>query len=318
MSTSDDDESSVARRKRTAAAGAFAGLLLLSVSWPLPVVFLNDATFDAALPLHGKSFLGREAPSWDVVFWAIAGLYALALIHVRTGAASSFASFRKELGSAADTCRTALRAVRPLPALAFALAAVAVTAFVWIVLDGWLLIEAEALRMGWPRQLARHLNRLGGGMNPAMFVCFFALAGVSFPRTRWRLYAIAMAVAGLAAGLVVQVIKLIVNRARPELWFGPFFLAESTSSSFPSGHSAGAFALAGVLMFGSPSIVVRCSAFVIAGGVAVSRVIVFRHWPSDVVAGALIGLMFAWFFTRAIVGEGNNKAQTSRCFDERG
>lgn len=307
MYTAIDDESSGARRKRAAAAVLFVGLLLLSVSWPLPVVVLNGVTFDAELPLHDKSFLGREAPSWDVVFWAIAGLYALALIDVRTGGSPSVSAFRKELAAAGHQCRAALRVDGSLRVLAFAVAAIATTAFVWIVLDGWVLIQAEVLRTGWPRQLARYVNRLGGGMNPALIVGFFALTGVILPRRRWRLYAIAMAAGGLASGLAVQVVKLTISRARPELWFGPFFFTESTSSSFPSGHTAGAFALAGVLLFGSPSITVRCAAFAIAGGVAVSRVIVFRHWPSDVVAGAMIGLMFAWFFTRAVVREGNRE-----------
>ncbi|HUF17487.1 MAG TPA: phosphatase PAP2 family protein, partial [Thermoanaerobaculia bacterium] len=121
--------------------------------------------------------------------------------------------------------------------------------------------------------------------------------------------AIAMAAGGLGAGVAVQILKLVVSRARPELWYGPFFFTDSTSSSFPSGHTAGAFALAGVLIFASPSIAVRLGAFALAGGVAASRVIVFRHWPSDVVAAALIGLAFSWLFARAIVGRNHRDHQ---------
>jgi hypothetical protein len=56
------------------AAATFVVLLLLSVLWPAPVLWLNGATANAPLSINEESFLGREAPSWDVVFWGIVGL----------------------------------------------------------------------------------------------------------------------------------------------------------------------------------------------------------------------------------------------------
>src|SRR5581483_1880857 len=66
--------------KRAAASWAFVALLILSVFWPSPVVAVNDVCCHAALSVDDLSFLGREAPSWDVVFWCIAGVFALALL----------------------------------------------------------------------------------------------------------------------------------------------------------------------------------------------------------------------------------------------
>ncbi len=312
MSTAADDRSASVRRKRAVASVAFIGLLLLSVSWPMPVVLLNEATFDTALPLHDKSFLGREAPSWDVVFWCLAGLYALAVIHFRADdARRSSRDFVNDIRTAGPRMAAALRDLRPVRVFSVLLAGAVLTGLIWLFVDAWLYLEGDGLRVEWPRQVVRHLNRLGGGMNPGMIVAFFALVGIAFSQPRWPRYAIAMAGGGLVAGIAVQILKLFVNRARPELWYGPFFFADSTSTSFPSGHTAGAFALAGVLVFGSPSIAVRLAAFAIAGGIGLSRVIVFRHWPSDVVAAAMIGLFFAWFFTRATVHEGKNGAGTA-------
>src|SRR2546426_1010538 len=79
-------------------------------------------------------------------------------------------------------------------------------------------------------------NRFGGGMNPAMVVGFFLLAGVAFRLRRWIEYAVAMTIAGLGAGILGQLVKLIAGRTRPEVWLGPFHHARIAASSFPSGH----------------------------------------------------------------------------------
>jgi undecaprenyl-diphosphatase len=149
--------------------------------------------------------------------------------------------------------------------------------------------------------IARLLNRLGGGMNPVMLVLFFLVAGIAYVERRWVAYALAMAFAGLGAGLLAQIVKHLVGRARPELWLGPMHYAPGSSTSFPSGHTVGAFALAGVLVFGSRSVALRVVAFLLAAGVGLSRILAFRHWTSDVTASAVIGLVAAWICTAAIV-----------------
>src|SRR5215208_1303292 len=98
MSTEDDvaagsprDGVAVARRARTGesapryAAFAFVALLAASVWWPSPVVSVNRLCCNAGLSVDELSFLGREAPSWDVVFWCLAGLLLIALFHSGEG-----------------------------------------------------------------------------------------------------------------------------------------------------------------------------------------------------------------------------------------
>ena len=97
-------------------------------------------------------------------------------------------------------------------------------------------------------------------------------------------------------------IKFTAGRARPELWFGPFTHARISATSFPSGHTVGAFALAGVLLFASPNLPLRVVAVLLAAAVGLSRMLAFRHWPSDVLASALLGLLGAWVMTRAVIG----------------
>ena len=298
MSTGGGDS----RRRTTRATVIFILLLVLGVIWPQPVVFINSVTFDADLPIHEKSFLGREAPQWDVPYWMITGLLTILLIRGGNQPISpALRLFREDLRGIGGRLLVTLRAIRGLRFPGALAVGVVTTALTWIFLDTWLLASLDFLRTGAPRILARYLNRLGGGMNPAMVIGYLTLAGIAFTRPRWWRYAMAMAMGGIAAGVFVQLLKLIVHRARPELWLGPGVFIESTSSSFPSGHAVGAFALAGVLVFGSPSRSVRTAAFLLASAIAISRVIVFRHWPSDVVAAAFIGLSAAWLATRALV-----------------
>ncbi len=281
-------------KKRRYAAAAFVTLLTLSVFWPSPIVSSNRLWFDERLAVDELSFLGREAPSWDVVFWCAAGI--LLLLILQTG----------DAGAGAGEPLRQIRALRFERALwrraaLLLLGGAVLTAMVWLLLDRPVLAWAEGVQSDAIEDVIRILNRLGGGMNPVMLVAFFLAGGIAYVERRWVAYAIAMAIAGLGAGILAQIVKHLVGRARPELWLGPMHYAPGSSTSFPSGHTVGAFALAGVLIFGSRSVPLRVVAFVLAAGVGLSRILAFRHWASDVTASAVIGLVAAWLCTAAIV-----------------
>src|SRR5512140_2447767 len=70
-------------RSRAAVCAGFVVLLALSILWPAPLLWLNAVTFHAPLTIDDRSFLGRESPAADVLFWAIAGLYLFALLQSR-------------------------------------------------------------------------------------------------------------------------------------------------------------------------------------------------------------------------------------------
>ena len=273
--------------KRAYAAASFAVLLMLSVFWPSPIVSANRLWVGEQLAVDELSFLGREAPSWDVVFWCIAGLLLFAIVQSAEPGADFRAPWRmlRSLRFGGGAWRAELSGLG---------IGAAVTAAVWLLFDLPVLAMAEAVRSEWMLDVVRLANRLGGGMNPVMIIAFFAVAGVAYHERRWIGYAVAMAVAGLAAGLVAQIIKHLVGRARPELWLGPMHYAPGSSTSVPSGHTVGAFALAGVLLFGAKSRLLRITALLLAIAVALSRVMAFRHWLSDVTASAAIGLVTAW------------------------
>lgn len=82
--------------------------------------------------------------------------------------------------------------------------------------------------------------------------------------------------------------KLLVRRRRPSRGGPPSLIAMPRSSSFPSGHSASAFAFAIGVSAEMPGL---APALVpLAGAVAYSRTHTGVHYPSDVAAGVAIGV----------------------------
>jgi undecaprenyl-diphosphatase len=112
------------------------------------------------------------------------------------------------------------------------------------------------------------------------------------------------AVAGIAAVVVAQLVsngvcKQVTGRRRPPKEWIPHDEVEDRpdSSSFPSGHTAAAVAFTGAVAPAWPVAGALCA--VPAAAVAVERVQSGAHYPSDVVAGATIGLATAWLVHRA-------------------
>lgn len=95
----------------------------------------------------------------------------------------------------------------------------------------------------------------------------------------------------LAGGIVTPLLKRGFGRARPSREEGAesFHPGSSGYSSFPSGHATNAFAFATAIAGHYDGWVIPTVVYTLASGVAVSRVNDRAHFPSDVIAGALIG-----------------------------
>ena len=100
-----------------------------------------------------------------------------------------------------------------------------------------------------------------------------------------------MAAIGITSATVNLGVKSWADRPRPDRQEG--VLADDrgarmpSSSSFPSGHSASAFAFAAAVGDTLPPLALPLR--LLAGGVAYSRVHTGVHYPGDVVVGSLIG-----------------------------
>lgn len=91
--------------------------------------------------------------------------------------------------------------------------------------------------------------------------------------------------AGLAVALVLQ---QLVARVRP--LEARVLLGRPDCFSFPSGHAVLVFAAASVLARSHLPRGARAASLLLAFAVAASRVMVGHHWPSDVLAGAVLGV----------------------------
>ncbi len=128
---------------------------------------------------------------------------------------------------------------------------------------------------------------------------------------RWLAQANLFVFANIAiSGIVVNVIKIAIGRARPRLFFADGAFGASPLSigydyaSFPSGHSATAFSLAFALGAIVPATLPWLLGF--ASLIALSRVAVTAHWVGDTVAGAGLSLITMlllrhWFAGRGLV-----------------
>jgi membrane-associated phospholipid phosphatase len=106
-------------------------------------------------------------------------------------------------------------------------------------------------------------------------------------------------IAAVLATLFVQGTKQLVNVPRPLAVYstGEFFQAGPgyRAVSFPSGHAAAIFAIAGIWIMGvSRHYLLRAALLVLAVLVSLSRVMVGVHWPVDVLGGMLGGWFSAW------------------------
>jgi membrane-associated phospholipid phosphatase len=158
--------------------------------------------------------------------------------------------------------------------------------------------EAQEHRSGTSNSLARVGNSLGEWtiVVPALGAGYLAgeIAGSSDLK---RVMLHAGAAAALATG-VSSGLKYSIGRMRPDAAGGFQLRPFSGSNSFPSGHTAVAFALATSLADETDDGWSDYALYGAATLTAMARVNDNRHWASDVLAGALIGHLSARWVTR--------------------
>lgn len=113
--------------------------------------------------------------------------------------------------------------------------------------------------------------------------------------------------AGLLAHFgIVELIRLLWQRPRPFVENNVNLLLEHNSASFPSGHAAFFFAISTVIFLYYKKVHPRPKFWWGAGLffffasflISVSRVFVGIHWPTDILAGALVGIFSGWLVLR--------------------
>ena len=97
------------------------------------------------------------------------------------------------------------------------------------------------------------------------------------------------------SSIATIVLKNTIRRERPFIRHTDIVkLSNGGGMSFPSGHASSAFAIAASIALDNKQWYIRVPVFVWAGLVGYSRIDLGVHYPSDVLAGAVVGLTSAY------------------------
>jgi len=199
-----------------------------------------------------------------------------------------------------------------------ALVAIAVVAATMLLLDSWAIGHRRSLPM-WLVLLFAEITDFGKAEwflvpSGVLLLVIAVIASPALGRTAYLVLASLAArtgfvfVAVAVPSLVTTIAKRLIGRARPlrvdgiDIYFAPFSWRVDFAS-LPSGHTTTAFA--GAVALGALFPRARPVFWLYAIVIAISRVILNAHYPSDVIAGALVGacgalLVRRWFADRRL------------------
>lgn len=134
-----------------------------------------------------------------------------------------------------------------------------------------------------------YLTNLGG----ATFTIIATLAVWQFAPAPWARAGLQAAVALAISHVPVAIVKKLYPRIRPYLAIPETitFRNPLTDHSFPSGHTTAIFSVTVPFMLTDPLMILLLLPFALI--VAVSRMYLGLHYPSDVLVGAAIGTSVA-------------------------
>lgn len=133
--------------------------------------------------------------------------------------------------------------------------------------------------------VSRQVSRLGDG---GLYLLLGILLAVFEPQHGMSFLAVGI-LAYLIELPVYVVLKNTIKRDRPcEALSFDAYIVPSDKFSFPSGHAAAAFVFAGLVAYFYPTF--SLLAYTLALMIGASRVLLGVHYPSDIAAGAFLGM----------------------------
>lgn len=130
------------------------------------------------------------------------------------------------------------------------------------------------------------ITDLGGAIASSIFT--FSL--ILFGNKSWKLIGLeAFVVLGISQ-IIVQTLKILLSRERPYNIIEKLntFGIELKDYSFPSGHTTASFSIAATLSLNIPEISIIV--FFLASIIGISRIYLGVHYPTDVLAGIILGV----------------------------
>ncbi|MCU4676472.1 phosphatase PAP2 family protein [Catenovulum sp. 2E275] len=150
-------------------------------------------------------------------------------------------------------------------------------------LFGWMFAYTQNRNIRW----VRLISRTGDGH---FYLALAIILAVSEQQGFWFL------AVGLVAFLLELpsyfVLKKAFKRTRPSDLLVSAHIQPSDKFSLPSGHTAAAFLMATLISYFYPGFTVIAYAW--ASLIGLSRVLLGVHFPTDIIAGASLGMVSAW------------------------
>ena len=187
-----------------------------------------------------------------------------------------------------------------------------------VFLDAPIVLAARKLPE-WVKVIFTYITDIGEAqwiLYPTLLIAFFGGAFLRFGSSNpanekvkhWSAMAAFVFLSTGGPGLFANILKRLIGRARPVHLeeFGLFYfkpvINDWTFQSIPSGHTATMFAFATGIMFVFPKL--RWWAFILAALVGLSRIVVGMHYPTDVFAGILTGVIAAFVVRNLFLARG--------------
>ena len=142
-----------------------------------------------------------------------------------------------------------------------------------------------------------------------LLLSFLIYAAGRYFRNRGAILGRDLIVGFLVSGAAVQILKRLAGRARPRITDHVMFIGPTLQidyDSFPSGHTTSAFCLAYLASYHFPRH--RPFFFTLAALIGIDRIYGMSHFPADVLAGALLGLIIGRVLTDTILKDKSTPA----------
>ncbi len=133
------------------------------------------------------------------------------------------------------------------------------------------------------------LEGLGDGRSFLLLGGFYLVGAIGRDSKAKNVFFDGLSASLLASGMITPILSTLVGRERPTAEQGAYSFHPFEGRSFPSGHSTQAFAVASVIATSYDQLWVKVAAYGAATVGSYARVRRGKHFPTDVVVGAVVG-----------------------------
>ncbi|MFS4454873.1 phosphatase PAP2 family protein [Maribacter sp. 2304DJ31-5] len=146
-----------------------------------------------------------------------------------------------------------------------------------------------------PKVIRDYGFKYGSPTNNYIITGLVYLTGLTTKNEKLRRTGVLLVSSASSAGLLQQILKSVVGRARPlsglnKDTYNPFWSGDKDFHSFPSGHTVLAMTNAHAIAKQFKNIWVKTGVYTLGAIPAISRLWEGKHWFSDVVLGAAISI----------------------------